>query len=105
MKKLVQKPVKREIVKEVVIEMENSVVEEEGGLLPLLGKRVVLLCNYIYTGVLTGVNSTCVELEDASMVFATGEWSAKNWKNAEKLPAKKVLIQTVSIECFFESNK
>ena len=41
-----------------------EVVEvEDAGFMSLLGKNVVVFCaNYIYTGKLTGVNDTCIEL-------------------------------------------
>ena len=59
--------------------------EVEGeGLLGLLGEKVILLCaNYFYAGKLVGVNDTCVRLDDASLVYETGAWSDKNWKDAQ----------------------
>lgn len=61
-----------------------NVTEVEGeGLMALLGERVTLFClNYIYTGKLTGVNSTCVLLEDAAIVYETGAFDASAWKDA-----------------------
>ena len=58
-----------------------SVTEVEGeGLIALLGERVTLFClNYIYTGKLTGVNDSCVKLEDASVVYETGPLKNKEW--------------------------
>lgn len=66
-----------------------EVQEVEGeGLIGLLGERVTLFCmNYIYTGKLTGVNSHDVLLEDAFVVFETGSFDDKEWKDAQKLPA------------------
>ncbi len=60
---------------------------EREGLVGLIGERVTLWgLNYIYTGKLVGVNDTCCKLEDASIVFETGPYSAKEWQTAEKLP-------------------
>lgn len=75
--------------------------EVEGeGLLALLGKRVTLMClNYIYTGDLIGVNSTCVLLKDAYIVYETGSFSDSQWKDAQKL-AKEFYIQISAIESF-----
>jgi len=57
------------------------------GLEALLGERVTLFCvNYIYTGKLTGVNKTCVLLEDAAIVYETGELTGLDWKDAQNLP-------------------
>ena len=106
MKKLTKVPVKREVVKEVVTEEVNQIIEEEGGLITLLGKRVFLLCaNYSYSGVLTGVNGSCISLEDTGIVYETGEWNLPKWKDIQKLPSKVVFIQMDAIEAFFEVNK
>lgn len=78
-----------------------NVTEIEGeGLTALLGERVTLFClNYIYTGQLTGVNSTCVLLEDAAIVYETGAFDAKEWKDAQRLP-NALYVQTSAIESF-----
>ena len=65
----------------------NVVEVEEEGLISLLGKRVTFFClNYIYTGDLTGVNDTCVLLENPSIVYETGPFNTKDWKDAQALP-------------------
>jgi len=66
-----------------------NVTEVEGeGLVKLMGERVTLFCvNYIYTGKLAGVNDTCVLLEDAAIVYETGAFSEKKWKDAQALPS------------------
>lgn len=70
------------------------------GLTALLGEKVLLLCaNYFYAGTLAGVNDTCVLLEDASIVYETGEWSAKAWKDAQKV-GNSVYVRTDAIEAF-----
>ena len=72
------------------------------GLESLLGKRVTLFCAaYIYTGKLIGVNQTCVKLEDASIVYETGELTTSSWKDAQKLP-KDWYVQLSSVESFGE---
>ncbi len=78
-----------------------SVQEVEGeGLTALLGERVTLFClNYIYTGKLAGVNTSCVLLEDASIVYETGALDNKNWADAQKLP-NDLYVQTNAIESF-----
>jgi hypothetical protein len=79
-----------------------NVVEVAGeGLEKLLGEKVTLFCmNYIYTGKLAGVNSTCVLLEDAAIVYETGAFTEKNWKDAQKLPNGEWYVQTATIESF-----
>lgn len=83
--------------------VEVQEVENEG-LISLLGQNVVLFClNYIYTGKLTGVNETCVLLEDPSIVYETGPFNQKGYKDAQKLHVSKFYIQRGAIESFGES--
>ncbi len=67
------------------------------GLPGLVGERVILLCaNYFYAGVLVGINAGCVRLDDASIVYETGDWGAKKWKLAEPIgDAHFVFISTI----------
>lgn len=78
-----------------------SVTEVDGeGFEKLLGERVTFFClNYIYTGKLVGVNKTCILLEDPSVVYETGDFSSKDWKDAQKLP-NNLYIQLGAIESF-----
>jgi hypothetical protein len=78
-----------------------EVIEVEGeGLLTLLGKTVTLFCaNYIYAGKLAGVNDTCVKLSSAKIVYETGSFDDKNWKDAQALP-NDLYVQLGLIESF-----
>ena len=78
-----------------------NVVEVEGeGLCALLGERVTLFCmNYFYTGILTGVNTDCVLLTEASIVYETGSWHDKGWKDAQQLPGN-IYVMRAAIEAF-----
>ena len=79
-----------------------TVTEVEGeGLEALLGQNVLLFCmNYIYTGKLVGVNSVFVKLEGAKIVYETGAFSDKNYKNAQNLPANAWYVQTSALESY-----
>ena len=80
----------------------RKIVEEISGegLEKLLGERVTLFClNYIYTGKLMGVNASCVLLEDAAIVYETGELTDKKWKDAQTLP-EGWYVQINAIESF-----
>jgi hypothetical protein len=83
-----------------------QVTEVDGeGLEMLLGKKVLLFCmNYIYTGTLSGVNKTCVLLDDAAIVYETGAFSSAEFKDAQKLPNSHY-VQIGAIESFCETNK
>jgi len=78
-----------------------NVQEVEGeGLLSLIGQRVTLFCvNYIYTGDLVGVNSDDVLLENAGIVYETGAFNTKDWKDYQKLP-NAVYVRTSAIESY-----
>lgn len=71
------------------------------GLEGLLGETVTIFCAvYIYTGKLVGVNNTCIKLENPSIVYETGAFTEKNWKDAQRLPNQYFYIQTGAIESF-----
>lgn len=80
--------------------MKKIVEVSDEGLEGLMGETVTLFCmNYFYTGKLVGVNESCVKLSKPSIVYDTGEWSAKDWADAQKLPGS-IYVQTSSIEAF-----
>ena len=73
------------------------------GLKALLGKVVTIFaCRYIYTGKLVGVNDTCVKLEDPKIVYETGSFNTKDWKDAQSLPHKYFYVSSGAIESFGE---
>lgn len=77
-----------------------TITEVEGeGLVSLLGEKVILFCmNYFYAGTLTGVNTDVVLLEDAGIVYETGAFTDKNWKDFQKIG--NVYVRIASIEAF-----
>lgn len=78
-----------------VVEVPNE------GLVALLGKEVMVFCaNYIYAGTLDGVNSTCIKLTNAKIVYETGPFTSKGYKDAQALPGGEWYIQTGAIESF-----
>lgn len=104
MKRLVKKPVVTEKVVEKVVTVENEIVEENSQeFVELLGKNVCVFCAiYIYAGTLVGVNGRHIVLENAGIVYETGDFSAPKWKDFQSLPAKEVKIRTDMIESYFE---
>jgi hypothetical protein len=83
-----------------------QVQEVEGeGLMGFMGMRLTLFCaNYIYTGTLVGVNDTCVKLDDAAIVYETGELKSKTWKDAQALPYA-AYVMLASVESFMQLKK
>ena len=71
------------------------------GLQAMLGETVLLMCaNYFYSGKLTDVNDSFVELTAPSIVYQTGSWSAKSYEDCQKLHTDKWYVQTTAIESF-----
>lgn len=83
-----------------------SVTEVEGeGLIGLMGEQVMLFClNYIYHGKLTGVNDSCVLLENPKIVYETGAFNTQSLKDAQSLPFQ-LYVQTSAIESFGKTDK
>ena len=73
---------------------------ENEGLIGLMGEIVTLFClNYIYTGKLVGVNDKYVKLGGAKIVYETGAFTEKEWKDAQPLP-NNWYVQKDCIESF-----
>lgn len=80
--------------------LEKIVNKDNEGLLGLIGQTVTLFCSsYFYTGRLVGVNTNEVKLEDASIVYETGPFTDKVWKDAQKLPYAWY-VRTEAIESY-----
>lgn len=78
-----------------------TVQEVEGeGLMGLMGQRITVWClNYIYTGDLVRVNDHCLRLNNAAIVYETGEFTSKTWKDAQVLP-HPVYVMLRCVESF-----
>lgn len=77
-----------------IVEVENE------GFLSLLGQQVTCFCAvYIYTGKLVGVNDECIKLENPKIVYETGAFDQKIWKDAQSLP-NELYLQKGMIESF-----
>ena len=86
------------------VKREVEIVELEG-LASLLGERVFVMCaSYTYEGELVGVNDECILFEDACIIYETGPWDAKEWKDVQKLPGPHY-VQKSFIESFGKNVK
>lgn len=83
-----------------------KVEEIEGeGLVALLGEQVMIFCmNYIYAGTLSGVNSTCIQLTNAHIVYVTGAFTTNKFEDAQKV-GEIFYVQANSIESFGVTKK
>lgn len=81
----------------------KKIIEVDGeGLLGLMGKRVTFFCmNYIYTGKLVGVNDADVMLVNAAIVYETGDFNSKAWRDAQPLPFP-VYVRLSAVEAYGE---
>lgn len=85
--------------------VETKEVKEEG-FLSLLGKNVEIFCGiYIYAGKLVGVNSSCVKLANPHLVYETGGFLDKQYKDAQPLGREFHYVASTLIESFGESFK
>jgi hypothetical protein len=79
--------------------VEVQEVENEG-LISLLGEQVLLFCvNYFYAGKLIGVNTDFVLLENGGIVYETGPFTDKQYKDFQKV-SDKLYVRTAAIESF-----
>ncbi len=82
-----------------------SEVEDEG-MLALIGENVEIFCGiYIYAGMLVGVNDTCVKLQKPHVVFETGNFTDKTYKDAQPMGKEYHYIATGFIESFGVTHK
>ncbi len=83
-----------------------KVEEVEGeGLIGLLGQQVDVFCiNYIYAGILSGVNNEYIKLDNVHIVYSTGDFKLPTYADAQKI-ADSFYIQKNSIESFGKSSK
>lgn len=81
--------------------MKKIVEQVSGeGLESLLGQEVQVWCfNYIYSGMLTGVNDTDILLSDAKVVYETGPLKEKGFKDAQST-CVNLYIRTAAIESY-----
>lgn len=85
--------------------VETKEVEKEG-FLSLLGKNVEVFCGiYIYAGKLVGVNDTCVKISNPHIVYETGAFLDKKYKDAQHMGREVHYIATSFIESYGESHK
>ncbi|MBU6232242.1 hypothetical protein KGP36_06430 [Patescibacteria group bacterium] len=80
--------------------MRRIIDDTDSGLEALLGETVTFFClNYIYTGKLVGVNDKFVLLEEPKIVYETGPFGEKQWKDAQALP-HELYVMLSAVESF-----
>jgi len=73
----------------------------EDGLESFLGEHIMVFCaNYIYCGILDGINNTFIKLTDAHIVYETGSFADKSYKDKQLLPSGVAYVMIHAIEHF-----
>ena len=66
----------------------------------LIGETITLFCAiYIYTGKLVFICDKFVKLENPKIVYETGSFDNKTWKDAQSLP-NELYVNMAMIESF-----
>lgn len=77
--------------------------KKDEGMDALLERRVLLMCsNYFYEGILVEYTSEDAILIDAAIVYETGPWTEKKWKDRQALPGP-VGVKIHAVESFQEA--
>ena len=76
---------------------------ENEGLISFLGNKITVWCiDYIRTGKLVGVNDQFIKLEQAAIIYETGELKAKSYKDLQET-GKDMYVMIHAITHFEES--
>jgi len=79
----------------------DDVIEVES-LNDFVGKKLAFQCaRYIYFGKVKKVNETFIELDDASTVYETGEFSSSKASDIQNMPKNKMYLMRQSIEAIY----
>ncbi len=79
----------------------NVVETNETAFERVIGEQVTFFCmNYIYHGELIGVSEDSVMLKNAAIVYETGNFNEKDFKNIQSLCAEEFYIKKDTIESF-----
>jgi len=81
---------------------EEFEVKEINNLEDIIGETYLFQCaRYIYHGKVKSVNATYIELEDAGVVFETGNYDSSSPDDRQALP-HNAFVMRQSIEAFYK---
>jgi len=94
--------ISEETYEKIKSQIPNEELKEINNLEDIIGETYVFQCaRYIYHGKVKSINATYIELENASVVFETGEYDAKEASDKQALPNNCFVLRQ-SIEAFFK---
>jgi len=68
----------------------------------LVGKEIYVCCtSYAYGGKLAAIKGNLLVIEEPSIVYETGSWKDKEWRDAQRLPTSRVHVNLRQIESVF----
>ena len=86
--------------------LQNVVEVQEEGFLALLGQNVEVFCGvYIYAGKLVGVNDKVIKLENPHIVYETGGFLDKKYKDAQHMGREFHYVAIPFVESYGVSHK
>lgn len=86
--------------------LQTIVENNEEGFMALIGQNVEVFCGvYIYAGKLVGVNEKVIKLENPHIVYETGAFRDKKYKDAQHMGRECHYIAIPFIESFGVSHK
>jgi len=72
----------------------------------LMGKNITVWCGiYIYHGKLVDISDHVIYLEDPAVIYETGSFEEKHWRDAQPLNVKVWSVTFQSIESYGIMNK
>ena len=79
----------------------NSQEEKNAILESLIGKKVTFFCmNYIYHGEISSYSKESITIKEPKIVYETGDFKDKGFKDAQSLECPEYNIQRATIESF-----
>ena len=85
-------------------QLKPDEAKEISNLDEIVGSKYLFQCaRYIYYGKVKSVTSDYIELEEANIVFETGDYSKSSPEDIQKLP-HNVYVLRQSIEAFYQMN-
>ena len=91
-----------EILEKIEELVDDDDVIEVDSISDFIGKKLAFQCaRYIYFGKVKKVNEVFVELDDASTIYETGEFSSSTASDMQNMPKNKMYLMRQSIEAIY----
>lgn len=69
----------------------------------MLNREIYVCCTgYAYAGVLETAGARSITIRAPSIVYETGPWDEKVWRDAQRLPTARAVVMLSQVESIFE---